>query len=1665
MRTKKVIGMLIVIFMLATIIGVLVQTTTYAAQSSYVLGITNVREAQNGKQGGAYGIGGLKSDGTPTKKVWKIVSYETGTINYDNAFYCIKAEHGFGGFTTSTNVSDRKTYDTSFDMKTQSDEVITRLNAINRSIKKAEISQETYNKMMWIIDNMYLPKAEGSLETKQALMQAAGITEYGYGVLLTDDDIEVIQQLALWYFTNADDATYHKDNTDKTPKLSEILFNNWSGEDKTYKTFADWYDDPVENTREGITRQYQAEDLYKYFITNANLNANYTGEATTSPITLNKENVTATKNGNSHIVGPFEINAEQNRSYTISKLEFVDQNRNKIDLTGENKLLDENKQVVESGNIEDVLGQKFYISLPTNTKITNITFNIKATYNVTDATYYTTKDSTYLNEQPVVLVEKHPANYEDTVTVELPKPGTFDLSLRKFITKIGTTPITNRVPDPDLTDLKTGADETADYNHTKTPMSVKIGDIVTYTIRVYNEGQVDGYVEEITDKLPPELEFLPDDEENLTNGWYLDENDSSLRTIKTNHLSREMGEENLIKAFDGTTLSFKEVTVRCKVKDTAVSGQKITNIAYISAFVNGDGEAVTDRDSQATTFPQISDEELPTYKDDLINSKVPYIPGQQDDDDFEKIQIQVFDLALRKFITAVDSESITNRIPVPTMGVDGNIKYTHTKVPVEVQTNNIVTYTLRIFNEGDISGYASEITDNLPEGLLFLPDNDLNKIYRWKMIDKDGNETGDVTKAVKVTTDYLSKAQEKTEGSNLINAFNKQLGITNSNPDYKDIKIAFKVIEPNTSNRILTNIAQISDDSDEYGNPVDDVDSTPGNNVLTEDDIDIEHVKLAYFDLALRKFITAVNNDAVTTRIPVVTMGEDGNLKYTHTKEPVPVANSDIVTYTLRIFNEGTMDGYAAQITDNLPEGLLFLPDNELNKEYRWKMIDESGNETTDVTKAVKITTDYLSKQQEKSEGLNLIKAFDKDASISDSNPDHRDVKVAFKVIEPNGSKRILINTAEISDDTNKTGNPVDDIDSTPGNNKDGEDDIDIEKVKLKYFDLALRKFITAVDNDAVTNRVPVVTKGEDGNLKYTHTKEPVLVENGNIVTYTLRIFNEGEVSGYAKEITDNLPEGLLFLPENQLNKDYRWKMIDSEGKETQDVTKAVKITTDYLSKEQEKAPEGNLIFAFNKNANISDSNPDYKDVKVAFKVIEPNGSKRILINTAEISDDSGKDGNPTDDIDSTPGNNKDGEDDIDIEKVKLKYFDLALRKFITKVDNLDINNRIPVVTMGEDGNLKYTHTKEPVEVENGNIVIYTLRVYNEGEVAGYAKEVTDNLPQGLLFVPENDLNKEYRWKMIDKDGKETNEVTEAVKITTDYLSKEQEKNEGSNLINAFDKNADISETNPDYREVKVAFKVTEPNTSDRILINTAEISEDTDKNGNPTDDIDSTPGNNKDGEDDIDIEKVKVKYFDLALKKWVSQVIIIENGKQTVTPTGHTGNENPEPVVKVDLKDKKLNSVTVKFAYKVKVTNEGQIAGYVKELKDYIPAGLRFVAADNPDWKQVSDNVVATTKLENTLLKPGESASVDIILTWINGDNNLGKKVNIAEISKDYNDSHTPDIDSTPDNFKDGEDDIDDAPVILSIKTGEATIYFTLGIIMLVTVAGGIILIKKYVL
>ena len=865
------------------------------------------------------------------------------------------------------------------------------------------------------------------------------------------------------------------------------------------------------------------------------------------------------------------------------------------------------------------------------------------------------------------------------------------------------------------------------------------------------------------------------------------------------------------------------------------------------------------------------------------------------------------------------------------------------------------------------------------------------------------------------------------------------------------------------------------------------------------------HIVEEEFDLALRKFIVAVSGDetiedseilktedgSAYAREPIVdasklnTTDENGNTIttaiYNHTKEPVLVKKNDIVVYMLRVYNEGEQDGYAAEIKDYLPPYLEFV-DGEFNSQYGWE-VSEDGRT---------VTTRYLE---------NSLIAKPQIDDNGNTTLSYEQVPIMCKVLENANSNENITNIADITEYQDKDKQPVEDRDSEQDNvevpsdeelpgykddeiNQDyvpgQEDDDDFEKVYVQEFDLALRKFISEVDGTQY-DRVPNVDLSglEQGTTAiYNHTKDPVLVKRNSVIIYTIRVYNEGEIDGYAEQVTDYLPKELEFLPEHEINIQYEWQ-ISEDGRV---------VTTDYLSSAKETEERQNEIKAFDGQT------LDYKDLQIACKVKEDAETNVKLTNLAEITEDENEYDIP--DRDSTPDNieipsdeelpgykddeiEKDyvpgQEDDDDFEKVIIQDFDLALRKFITKVDDEEVTTRIPEISYDrEENQITYNHTKEPVEVITGNVVEYTIRVYNEGDMAGYAQEVSDDIPDGLKFLPENETNIEYRWVMYDEEGNETEDVEDAVEIRTDYLSKEQGETrlngeeetagENPNLLQAFNPEEEIGEGNPDYRDIKVAFEVVEPNESDRIIVNSAQITEDSDENGNPVEDKDSIPDEWNEGEDDQDKEYIKLTYFDLALRKWVTEAIVIENGQQTVTQTGHTAEMNPEPVVKVELYRKNLNDVVVKFRYSIRITNEGDIAGYATEITDYVPEGLRFVAEDNSGWTDEGNNVISTRLLENTLLQPGESAEVEVVLTWINGEDNMGQMTNIAEISEHYNDKGAPDRDSTPDNQVWGEDDIDDAPVLLSIETGQERIYYVLGFTVLGTLAGGLVLIKKFV-
>ena len=328
---------------------------------------------------------------------------------------------------------------------------------------------------------------------------------------------------------------------------------------------------------------------------------------------------------------------------------------------------------------------------------------------------------------------------------------------------------------------------------------------------------------------------------------------------------------------------------------------------------------------------------------------------------------------------------------------------------------------------------------------------------------------------------------------------------------------------------------------------------------------------------------------------------------------------------------------------------------------------------------------------------------------------------------------------------------------------------------------------------------------------------------------------------------------------------------------------------------------------------------------------------------------------------------------------------------------------------------------------------------------------------------------------MYDKDGKETASVKDAVKIVSDYTSKANGEimmksdnlKENPNLLKAFDTDENISDENPGFIDIKVAFKVKNPNSNTITIVNNAQISEDADENGDSVNDIDSIPDKWNDGEDDQDYESVSVEYFDLSLLKYVKKAMITDNDKTRTIKTGNNGSDK-DIIPKVEVNRKRITNTIVRFEYTIEIKNEGDIAGYAKEITDYVPKGLKFYKEDNEGWKNEGNNVISTKLLKDTLLEPGQSATVKVILRWVNGENNLGVKTNVAEISEDYNEKEVPDRDSIPDNKKQNEDDIDNAQVILTISTGffENPIPFMVGALIILVIFGlGIIAIKRYVI
>lgn len=194
------------------------------------------------------------------------------------------------------------------------------------------------------------------------------------------------------------------------------------------------------------------------------------------------------------------------------------------------------------------------------------------------------------------------------------------------------------------------------------------------------------------------------------------------------------------------------------------------------------------------------------------------------------------------------------------------------------------------------------------------------------------------------------------------------------------------------------------------------------------------------------------------------------------------------------------------------------------------------------------------------------------------------------------------------------------------------------------------------------------------------------------------------------------------------------------------------------------------------------------------------------------------------------------------------------------------------------------------------------------------------------------------------------------------------------------------------------------------------------------------------------DLPETGEKIFDLKIDKQIKNVEVNTDGS-----ISRITKKNSDELVKVDLPKSKLEKTTLTVTYTIKVTNVGELAGYATGVADNIPE--RMELAEGQDAWEARNGVAVVNKYANTLLKPGDSFEEEITLKIKLTNNDVGTKINSAEITTYYNDEGVKD--NTPDNMA-------EEPLLITVKTGQEQIIAISAVIALISATAIVYVIKR---
>ena len=1082
--------------------------------------------------------------------------------------------------------------------------------------------------------------------------------------------------------------------------------------------------------------------------------------------------------------------------------------------------------------------------------------------------------------------------------------------------------------------LKKTTAETGPFTH---------GDIVTYDFTVYNQGNIPGANIEITEFTPCGFVFDP----SINTGWTAGAGNTATTLIT-----------NTIQPGDSATVSVDLIVQACD----AVDAWK--NIGEISASEDDAGNDTSNSDVDSD-----SDND-PTNDGDMEDNAVDGENEDEDDSDFEVIEI--FDLALIKTVAS-------------------SPPYLY---------GNTITFDITVYNQGTIPSTNITVSDSIPSGFLYDPLNN----FGW---------SGTAPVVSTIITDTIQPMDSAT------------------------VSIKLELMMSQGSSESYTNIAEISMAQDTTGMDGTDADSDPDTNFSddaggdpygpsdnqtdgdgTDDEDDHDPAVVEIFDLALNKTTTWTGPVTYGDIIPFqINVSNQGNIPATNIEvtdyipcgyiyQPAnnPLWSHDAASSTATATINGplnpgdtyTLDIYlavqpcAGDPTDNWTNGaeISYTEDEEGNDRSN-EDIDSTpdDNPTNDGPVEDNITDN--TNDDEDDHDTEMPEIFDlalqKVFASSNATPITLGTDVTFSIIVYNQGTLPAANI-EISDYI-PTGYVL--STTTPGGWTDANGDGIYENSipgpiavgDSMSIDIVLTVQMAMSDSEYVN--VAEISGAEDdaGNdmtnedIDSDTDNNPNNDSGGQVSTPDDNEINENGENGTDEDDADpafvpieytDLALTKMLAP-GQIQTVMPGALVDFEVTiYNQGAADAYNVSViDYV-------PTG-LTYndAFGNNAALgwsdadADGNPEiiltgpitaYTDsltVLITLQVDPALIAPATLTNTAEITGSEDEEANPQTDIDSTPDdtpNNETGEvddaiddptdeDDSDPAIINIMddlVYDLALAK------TLDPSVQLPVYV--------------------GDTVVYNIEVINQGSETVTNVEISDYMGACLAANGPIEPN---GWMDTDNDGIYENVIA------------------GPML--------------PGQRDtLQMEVVITCAPTTPADITNTAEISAMDDEDGNPVDDIDSTPDMDptNDGipidnatedpndEDDHDPEVIPVEVFDLALIKKLS-------------PT------SPAPMPGGDVH------------FDIEVCNQGTVAAYNIEVVDYPPAGLTLSINDAFGWTDINND----GNYENSIaaIPAGQCKDVTIILTI--DPSATGPLINQAEITdaEDENGDHPTDIDSTP--------------------------------------------------